>query len=264
MKKFCAYIKIGVIDGLEMRFQLLYWLYINMAPIVLMVIVWLAVYQKQDTIKGYTLPMMITYYVVARFINRLISTYAEERIAKDIKDGQLNQYITRPIDYIVFKFGERIGIRAVNLIIVIPVYIAVALILRNYMVMPTTSINALFMTLNLIISQTSYVLLAVLLGMMAFFMVETHALFGIKDNVVNVISGYMFPLVLLPMPIQNILKYTPFEYYYHFPMQLYFNQLPAGEIARGFVVQLAWLVVFYIAARVIWRYGTRNYEAIGI
>ena len=134
MNKFATYVKIGILDALEMRFQLLYWLYVNMAPIIMMTYLWSHLYGQKSDIGGYTLNMMVTYYLMTRLINRIISTYAEERIAKDIKEGRLNQYITRPIDYMTYKFGERIGIRAVNLLIVVPVYLPLMLILQKYLI----------------------------------------------------------------------------------------------------------------------------------
>ena len=148
MNIFRSYIKIGVLDALEMRFQLLYWLYVNMAPILLMTFLWSQVYAHKPIIGGFSLNMMVTYYLLTRLINRIISTYSEERIAKDIKDGQLNQHITRPMNYITYKFGERLGIRAVNLIIVIPIYVILAIILRKYMIIELDAITTLYLSVN--------------------------------------------------------------------------------------------------------------------
>ncbi len=264
MNKFATYIKIGTLDALEMRFQLLYWLYVNMAPIIMMTYLWSHLYAQKSDIGGYSLNMMVTYYLLTRLINRVISTYAEERIAKDIKEGRLNQYITRPIDYMVYKFGERLGIRAVNLLIVIPVYVILMLILQKYIIFNFNVTTIVFLSINFFLSLVLFFFLAFIIGMMAFFMVETHALNGLKDQVINVMSGYLFPLTLLPEKIQEVFSYLPFTYFYNFPMEVYFQRLTTAQIYQGLGIQLAWIVAFYLITQVIWRNGTRNYEGVGI
>jgi ABC-2 type transport system permease protein len=264
MQKIKAYIRMGVIDALEMRFQLMYWLYVNMAPLIVMSYLWFHIYAKKENIGGYTLSMMITYYLLTRLINRIISTYSEERIAKDIKDGRLNQYITRPISYIAYKFGERIGIRVINLIIVVPVYALAIWLLRDYFIFNLTIQNTAILLLNLALSLISFFLLAYIIGMMAFFMVETHALNGLKEQVVSVMSGYLFPLSLLPGTLQNIFKLLPFYYYYNFPMQVYFGQLSLTEMATGLIIQALWVIALYVMSEIMWHRGTKNYEATGI
>ncbi len=264
MNIFRSYIKIGVLDALEMRFQLLYWLYVNMAPILLMTFLWSQVYAHKPIIGGFSLNMMVTYYLLTRLINRIISTYSEERIAKDIKDGQLNQHITRPMNYITYKFGERLGIRAVNLIIVIPIYVILAIILRKYMIIELDAITTLYLSVNFFLSLISYFFLACIIGMMAFFMLETHALNGLKDQLISIISGYMFPLSFLPESVQSVFAYLPFSYYYNFPLQIYFHKISPSQIYQGLGVQLIWITIFYGITLAIWRYGTKDYEGTGI
>lgn len=264
MKTFVSFIKIGVLDALEMRFQLLYWLYVNMAPILLMTFLWSQIYTQKSDIGGFSLNMMVTYYLLTRLINRIISTYSEERIAKDIKDGQLNQYITRPINYILYKFGERLGIRAINLVIVIPIYVILVIILRKYIILELGLLTSIYLSINFFLSLVSYFFLACILGMMAFFMIETHALNGLKDQVISIISGYMFPLSLLPESVQNAFSYLPFSYYYNFPLQIYFHKISAFEIHRGLMIQAIWIGIFYLMTLAIWHRGTRDYEGTGI
>lgn len=263
MKKFLASIKIGIADGLEYRFQLLYWLTINMVPIILMIALWNAIYANKETFGQYTLPMMITYYVTTKLFNRLTTTYSEERIAKDIKDGNLNQFLTRPINYAVLKFGERIGIRLVNAIMYIPAYCLVFYLLRDTIVAPTSASALAIITAVLAINIFSHFLLARILGSTAFFMLETRALFGLKENVITLISGYMFPLFLFPELLQKILMLTPFPYYYYFPMQIYFGLLSKTEIIQGLTIQIFWMFALFFLGEIIWKKGLKKYEAVG-
>ena len=264
MKKFLAFIKIGMADGLEYRFQLTYWLLLNMIPMILMIALWSAIYGEKETFGPYSLAMMVTYYVTTKFINRITTTYSEGRIAKDIKDGNLNQFLARPMNYSMLKFGERLGIRVVNMIIFIPGYALAYLLLYKYIVPPVDGIAIFLVTVNTLINIISHFLLARILGSAAFFMLETHALFGLKENVVMLASGYMFPIFLFPEVIQKILLLTPFPYYYYFPMQIYFGLLSQAEIIQGFTIQFLWMIALFLIGEWIWKKGLQRYEGVGV
>lgn len=264
MKKFSAYIRIGIVDGLEYRFQLTYWLYLNMIPILLMLYLWATVYQEKEMIGKYSLNMMITYYVVTKLINRFTTTYSEGRIAKDIKDGNLNQFLTRPMNYSMLKFGERLGIRLVNAAIFVPLYGIIIVLLQKYFVMPVDFSTLTLITANILVSIISAFLMARILGFTAFFMLETHALFGLKDHIISLLSGFMFPLFLFPQWLEKILMLLPFPYYYYFPMEIYFGHLGANEIAQGFAIQAIWIFLLFFLGEFLWKKGIKNYEAIGI
>ncbi|MEK7544712.1 MAG: ABC-2 family transporter protein [Patescibacteria group bacterium] len=263
MKKFLASVQIGIADGLEYRFQLLYWLTINMVPIILMIALWSAIYAEKTIFGQYTLPMMITYYVITKLFNRLTTTYSEERIAKDIKDGNLSQFLTRPINYAVLKFGERMGIRIVNAALYIPAYGLVFYLLRNTIVAPASAGALGVITIILAINIFSHFLLARILGSAAFFMLETRALFGLKENIITLISGYMFPLFLFPELLQKFLMLTPFPYYYYFPMQVYFGLLSKTEILQGIAIQTFWMFALFFIGEAVWKKGLKKYEAVG-
>lgn len=264
MKKLSAYIRIGIVDGLEYRFQLTYWLYLNMIPILLMFYLWLTVYQEKEMIGKYNLNMMITYYVLTKLINRFTTTYSEGRIAKDIKDGNLNQFLTRPANYSVLKFGERLGIRLVNAAIFVPLYAIIIVLMQKYFIMPINFPALALIATNILVSIVSAFLMARILGFTAFFMLETHALFGLKDHVISLLSGFMFPLFLFPQWLEKILMYLPFPYYYYFPMEIYFGHLNVNEIARGFTIQFIWIFLLFFMGEWLWKKGIKNYEAVGI
>jgi len=77
-------------------------------------------------------------------------------------------------------------------------------------------------------------------------------------------SGILFPLEELrawsPL-LYEIAMATPFPYMLWFPATL----LTGGEvpIVRGFAVLTAWLIVFFIVNRILWRRGLKHYSAMG-
>jgi ABC-type uncharacterized transport system permease subunit len=73
---------------------------------------WQALYREsgQSTIRGWTFPMMILYYVLAILVGKLVrgSDHLGD-IAQDIYDGGLTRYIIYPTGYFSFKYAQHLG-----------------------------------------------------------------------------------------------------------------------------------------------------------
>lgn len=264
MKKFISYFQFGLRDALQHRFQLVYWMLLNLFPVLAFIYLWKAVYQTKAEIGGYSLAMMMTYYAFTRLLNRIITTYTEIEISREIKEGEMTKHLVRPMNYFIYKFGERLGIRIVTLLLNIPVYAAIFLIFREYFILEFHIGSSLLLLINVLLSVHLYFLISYAFGLMAFFMTETHSLFGMKDNIINLLAGAMFPLQLMPETAQHILTYLPFQYFYFFPMQIYFGKLSSTEILTGFSIQVLWIVIMSAIIQWMWKTGIRRYEAIGI
>jgi len=48
-----------------------------------------------------------------------------------------------------------------------------------------------------------------------------------------------------------------------FPVEIVTGQLAPDAIAFGFAVQVAWLALAFVLARVVWARGVQRYSAIG-
>ena len=71
------------------------------------------------------------------------------------------------------------------------------------------------------------------------------------------------PVVLLPGPIQALALLLPFWYMLGFPVEVLMGQLTAGELVRGFSLQIGWLLVAVGLYQLVWRRGLRRYSAVG-
>jgi ABC-2 type transport system permease protein len=73
----------------------------------------------------------------------------------------------------------------------------------------------------------------------------------------------VFPLNILPPALERFLNCTPFPYVLFFPVSVYLGQVHGPDLWRGLGLQAAWLVFFYLLARVVWHRGIRKYSAVG-
>jgi ABC-2 type transport system permease protein len=48
-----------------------------------------------------------------------------------------------------------------------------------------------------------------------------------------------------------------------FPVEILTGQLGPNDLAAGFAIQLAWLVLALALTRLVWRLGLKHYSAVG-
>jgi ABC-2 type transport system permease protein len=76
-------------------------------------------------------------------------------------------------------------------------------------------------------------------------------------------SGHLFPLDILPSWLERVMYCTPFPYQLYFPISVYMGKTTGAELARGLIIQFAWVCAFYALARFAWNRGIKKYEAVG-
>src|SRR5437868_14710049 len=84
---------------------------------------WRAVYEGKDEggVAGYSLAGMISYYLLVTIVDALTGVTEDDwQIAADIKDGNINQFLLKPIDYMFYRlclfFSGRLIYTAVALL----------------------------------------------------------------------------------------------------------------------------------------------------
>src|SRR4051794_13594148 len=66
---------------------------------------WRAIYAgKQSDVAGYTLAQMISYYLIVTIVDALTAVNEDDwQIAADIKDGNISQFLLKPINYLIYR-----------------------------------------------------------------------------------------------------------------------------------------------------------------
>ncbi len=68
---------------------------------------------------------------------------------------------------------------------------------------------------------------------------------------------------LLPGALQAVSKALPFRYMIGFPVEVLTRRLSGPELLLGFGMQLGWLALALLAARLAWTRGLKHYSAVG-
>src|ERR1043165_3057090 len=107
MVKYWHVFQIGIQGSLAYRTNFLFRAIFNLIPLMAIIALWRTLYEgKSGTISGNTASDMVCYYLLVTLVDALTSVTEDDwQIAGDIKDGNISQFLTRPMDYLGYRLG---------------------------------------------------------------------------------------------------------------------------------------------------------------
>jgi ABC-2 type transport system permease protein len=228
---------------------------------------WRAIYASNpgsSEVAGYTLAGMTSYYLLRTVVDALTAVTDDDwQIAADIREGNISQFLLKPMDYLGYRlclFGaNRLVYSAVA---IVPVGLLVFL-QRQYFVLPADTATLGLFLCSLALTALLQFLLSYTLALLAFWVLEVSTIIFIVYAFEYIAGGHLFPLDILPPAVAKALSYTPFPYELYFPVSIYLGRATGAELWRGLAIQFFWVVAAYGLARFVWRRGLKHYSAFG-
>ncbi|WP_202796985.1 ABC transporter permease [Pedosphaera parvula] len=267
MKKYWHVINIGIQNNLTYRVNFLFRILFGFIPLLATIYLWRAIYSGKSSgasVADYSLAGMTSYYLLVTIVDALTAVSEDDwQIASDIKDGNISQFLLKPIDYMVYRlclfFSSRI------------IYLAVAIIplaififsFRRYFVLPQDPATLGLFLLSVIMTALLQFFMSYAMAMLAFWVLEVSTFIFILFAFEYIASGHLFPLNILPPTLERVLHFTPFPYQMFFPISIYMGKTTGNAVVQGLVIQAAWVFVAYLMARFAWNRGLRKYAAVG-
>ncbi len=207
---------------------------------------------------------MIFYFVMAMIVNNLVTPTEDEwQIAADIRDGQINSFLTKPLNYLGYRISLFLSYRLLyTLATVIPV-VCVVFYFRHTVTLPKEWITWFWFALSLVMAAFIQFFIAYSLAMMAFWILEISTIVFILYSFEYFLSGQIFPLDIMPASLLGALKLMPFYYEIFFPIQVFLEKATGNALYRGLAIQAVWFFITLTIARAMWNRGTRHYQAVG-
>src|SRR5438105_1185901 len=267
MKKYWHVLNVGLQNNLTYRFNFLARSIFGLVPLIAVLLLWRTIYSSKGPngmVGSYTLAEMICYYLLTTIVDALTAVTEDDwQIAADIKDGNISQFLLKPIDYLTYRlclfFSGRLTYLAVA---AIPLALFI-LSFRQYFVLPAHWNTLGLFLLSTILTALLQFFTSYTMAMLAFWVLEVSTFIFILFAFEYIASGHLFPLDILPHGLQQALFFTPFPYQLYFPISVYLGKLSSAELIRGFAIQFGWIFFAYGLARFAWGRGIRKYSAVG-
>ncbi len=265
MKKYWHVINIGIQNTLTYRVNFLFRSLFGLIPLFATISLWRAIFEgRQATVAGYTITSMVSYYLVVTIVDALTAVNEDDwQIAADIKDGNISQFLLKPIDYLTYRlclFGA--GRLIYMVVAIVPVGLFI-LLQRRYFVFPENGATWGWFLLSVAMTGLLQFFLSYTLALLAFWLLEVSTIIFIVFAFEYIAGGHLFPLDILPPTILKTLYFTPFPYQLFFPVNIYLGRTTGDALYLGLIVQAFWLVAAYLLARFVWHRGIRKYGAVG-
>src|SRR5215831_12318543 len=229
MKKYWHVLNIGVQNNLTYRFNFLARTLFGFIPLVAVLFVWRTIYTgngQGSTIGTYSLPEMISYYLVVTLVDALTAVNEDDwQIAADIKDGNISQFLLKPIDYLTYRLCLFFSGRLTYLAITALPLAGFILCLHQYFVLPPDWPTLGWFLVSTILTAFLQFFISYSMAMLAFWVLEVSTFIFILFAFEYIASGHMFPLDILPPGLQSVLAYTPFPYQMYFPVSIYLGKV---------------------------------------
>lgn len=267
MKKYWHVIGVGIQNNITYRFNYLARTLFGLIPLMAVLFLWRTIYAGKkpgDLVGTYTLAQMISYYLMVTVVDALTAVNEDDwQIAADIKDGNISQFLLKPVDYLWFRLclfcSGRLTYMAVACIPLTVFFI----IMRNYFVFPHDWATFGIFLFSLTLTALLQFFLSYMMAMLAFWVLEVSTFIFILYAFEYIASGHLFPLDILPPAIEKVMYFTPFPYQLYFPVGIYMGKVTGAELATGLTIQFGWVLLAYALARFAWHRGIRHYSAVG-
>ena len=267
MKKYWHVLNVGIQNNLTYRFNFLARAIFGLVPLVATLYVWRTIYSEKtqgSQVGSYTLAEMISYYLLVTVVDALTAVNEDDwQIAADIKDGNISQFLLKPINYMLFRlclfFSGRLTYLAVA---TLPLVLFVAC-LHHYFTLPATGLTLALFLLSVCLTALLQFFMSYAMAMLAFWVLEVSTFIFILFAFEYIASGHMFPLDILPHGFSQALFYTPFPYQLYFPVAIYMGKVTGTDLLRGLLMQATWVLLAYGFAQWMWHRGIRKYSAVG-
>ena len=267
MKKYWHVLGIGLQNNLTYRFNFLARSLFGLIPLVAMLYIWKAIYKDKGAggmVGTYAFAEMVSYYLLATIVDALTAVNEDDwQIAADIKDGNISQFLLKPIDYLWYRLWLFVSGRLAYLAVATLPLAVFIFCLRKFFVLPPDWGTFAWFLISAGLTALLQFFMSYMMAMLAFWVMEVSTFIFILFAFEYIASGHMFPLNILPPAFERALYFTPFPYQLYFPVSVYLGKTTGVELARGLLIQLAWVGAAYVAARFAWNRGIKKYAAAG-
>jgi ABC-2 type transport system permease protein len=264
MRLYLTMMRLSIADAIQYRVESAIYVLYELLPPIMMMFVWLTVYQDQPSVAGYTLGQMLTYTVGVMVLRATITVHVEWALDHEIRNGQLSAALIRPFNYWAFLLADSIAWRTVRQMFVLPTLFGVLLLLAPSLGGMSFPLERL--PLVLLSAALGYLVcffLKLCIGFIGFWSNDIMGITTLYEVIANVVGGILIPIAMLPDWLQVVARLLPIQAVYGVPLGILLGRDDGANPLWGLGLQVAWIVGLWALARVLWRAGLRQYESVG-
>ncbi|WP_414663187.1 ABC transporter permease [Horticoccus sp. 23ND18S-11] len=255
---------VGLQSNIVYRWNFLVRGFFSLFHLAVVFILWGAAFAGTESIGGFDLRQTLTYFVTLLVLQFFISAFNEDyQISEEIRNGLINQFLLKPINYFLYRFSIFVAARLVSgALVFIPLLIAFPVI-GDYLTFPFDGWRFAIGVPAIALSALIQFSIAYCFGMLTFWFLEIQGFVILSMAIESVLGGQIFPLDLLPAAVYRVAQFLPFYYQMYFPGAIITGRIEYAAALQGLGIQLCWVIILLIVNQILWARGLRRHTAVG-
>src|SRR5256714_5998999 len=243
VEKYVSVFNIGLQNTFVYRWNYFLRALFGLIPLAGTVFLWAAVFKERGGgLHGYDYGSMIYYYLLTILVSNLVTPTEDEwQIAADIREGQINSFLTKPVSYLAYRFSIFLSGRLVYTAVTLPPIALIFLYYRDYIVLPQHATTYALAFISMLLAAFIQFFITYSLAMMAFWILEISTIVFIVYSFEYFLGGQMFPIDIMPAGVQATMKWLPFYYELFCPIAIFMERLRGPELMQALLIPVAWL-----------------------
>src|SRR2546429_2401771 len=155
LAKYLSVFNIGLQNTFVYRWNYFLRALFGLIPLAGTVFLWRAIFEEPGGrgFGGYDYGSMIYYYLLALLVSNLVTPTEDEwQIAADIREGQINSFLPKPLSYLGYRFSIFMSGRLVYTAVTLPPIALIFIYFRHYITLPTHAMTYVYAGLSLLMA----------------------------------------------------------------------------------------------------------------
>jgi ABC-2 type transport system permease protein len=264
MTKYYQALLVGLQSNLVYRWNFAVRAGFSLFQLVLVFILWGAAFAGSSRLGGFDFDQTLTYFLVVATLQFFVGAFNEDyQISEEIRNGLINQFLLKPINYFAYRFSIFTAARIVSgSLMLIPLALVVAL-LHHKLTLPAEAWRFVLGVPALTLSALIQFSIAYCFGLLTFWFLEIQGFVILSMAIESTLGGQIFPLDLMPAGLFHVARFLPFYYQMYFPAAILTGRLDRPTALWEMAVELAWAAILLGVARLLWTRGLRRHTAVG-
>ena len=265
MHKYSHIFQISWDNGFVYRLNFIMWRLRVVLQMLAVLFLWSAVLKNSTNAFGYTDTEMLTYIFGISLLRSVIFMGRTTDVQAEISSGDLNNMLIKPIGYFSYWFSRDMADKILNVIFAVVEISILIWLLKPSLLPPASAEAAALFLIAVLIAIFLYFFLSFCISMTTFWMPESNGwsqrFFALI--ILEFFAGGLFPLDILPVPMQSLVAKLPTTYLMFTPMQIYLGRFNTHESLVAISMAAMWTLAFFSIARFTFNKGIKIYGAYG-
>lgn len=265
MKKYLTVFQVAWQNEFTYRLNFVLWRFRNILRLLMTYFLWAGIFTTNQNVFGYSQGQMLTYVFMVLLVSTLVlSSPSSDNIGGEIANGDLSNYLLKPVSYLKYWFTRDLSSKLLNIIFAFVEVTILWFLLKPEVQFPSNLVTLLAFIFSCLMAIVLYFFVNVTARLVSFWTPENT--WGIAFVVLvlqEILGGGIFPLDILPKIVSTILQFTPFPYLIYYPAAIFLGKFQGWELIRILGQMGLWILIMSWLCRLTWRRGLMAYASEG-